>query len=174
MKSWNVVRENIPPSAIVNTAEESYSPASRHDDPVEYFCSKATETSSVALAIQKSYNALKSSELTVVQLGDIHVRVQLPPFLDSLLHDPKDLEYPSDDEDEDGVQWGDESVGWRLPALTKWKSLLAFSDEIGAEADIIQELSRIGLFEGDIKEEDMLAFLDHTRPDLTYVFVSLS
>lgn len=125
---------------------------------------KTAENSSMAKGIMKTFNAIKNKELVDVVVGDIHVQIQLPPYLDALLHDPDDIDYPSDDEEENN--WGAESVGWRLPPFTPWKSLLLMKDD--SELEIIEDLGQSGTFEGDIKSEEMLEFLDHTSPHLTF------
>ncbi|KZW02919.1 hypothetical protein EXIGLDRAFT_377196 [Exidia glandulosa HHB12029] len=136
-------------------------------DPIDVFTSTALQCS-LAVAIKKTYEAIKSKDLVDVAIGEMHVQVQLPPYLDALLHDPEDVDYPSDEEDESN--WGVDSLGWRLPPFTLWKSLLLMKDL--SELEIIEDLGQSGLFEGDIKSEvkseEMLEFLDHARPDLTF------
>lgn len=126
--------------------------------------------SSIAVGIKRTYEAIKNKDLVDVTIGEIHVQVQLPPYLDALLHDPEDVDYPSEDDDDES-NWGAESLGWRLPPFTPWKSLLLMKD--GSELEIIEDLGQSGTFEGEIKSEEMLEFLDHARPDLTYVLLCL-
>ncbi|EJD48963.1 hypothetical protein AURDEDRAFT_112702 [Auricularia subglabra TFB-10046 SS5] len=131
---------------------------------IKSFMEAAKTTSSIASGLMKTFDAIKNKALVDVVVGDIHVQIQLPPFLDALLHDPDDIDYPSDDEDDN--TWGAESIGWRLPPFTRWKSLLLMKDD--SELEIIEDLGQSGTFEGDIKSEEMLEFLDHTSPHLTF------
>lgn len=61
-------------------------------------------------------------------LNNLPLELQLPPYLDHLLHSEEEyeLDFVDYQEDEDEARvWGRNlSFGWHLPALTPWKSLL--------------------------------------------------
>lgn len=95
------------------------------------------KTSTIASAIKAVYDAVKDGDIARFTIGEFPVELQLPPYLDSLLHsdDPVDADYgdrEGDQEDEFGgaASWGpDMSFAWRLPSLTPWKALLRLDDE---------------------------------------------
>jgi len=78
------------------------------------------------------YEAIKVSQIANLTINGFPLEVQLPPYLDSLLHNEDETEIdhlPSPDEEEDSPDWGPElSFGWRLPTLAPWKSLLILDD----------------------------------------------
>jgi hypothetical protein len=88
---------------------------------------RALQVSSIAPAIKSLYEAIKTSSMAYITLHDLPLELQLPPYLDFLLHSEEESEvdffnHPDDDESQ---TWGQEmSFGWRLPALSPWKSLL--------------------------------------------------
>jgi nitrogen permease regulator 3-like protein len=72
------------------------------------------------------YEALKNSKMAYISINNLPLELQLPPFLDSLLHSQEDSEdesHPS--KDDEAQEWGEElSLGWKLPTMAPWKSLL--------------------------------------------------
>ncbi|OAX37621.1 hypothetical protein K503DRAFT_693059 [Rhizopogon vinicolor AM-OR11-026] len=92
------------------------------------FASHVQQTSSIATAMKILYEAIKSSNMAHVTLNDLPLELQLPPYLDHLLHNEEELEldFVSRLENHSDSQlWGRElGFGWRLPALVPWKSLL--------------------------------------------------
>ncbi|KAH7097420.1 nitrogen permease regulator of amino acid transport activity 3-domain-containing protein, partial [Auriculariales sp. MPI-PUGE-AT-0066] len=76
--------------------------ANKYKDPVDAFIQAARECS-IASAIQQTYTAIKNNRLVDFTIGKIRVQIQLPPSLDSILHDSDEADYPSD--------WDDESRG---------------------------------------------------------------
>lgn len=84
--------------------------------------------SSIATAMKYLYDAIKSSSMAHITLNDLPLELQLPPYLDHLLHseEESELEFVGRLENQtDSQLWGRElSFGWRLPALVPWKSLL--------------------------------------------------
>ncbi|KAG6327012.1 hypothetical protein ID866_12077 [Astraeus odoratus] len=96
--------------------------------PFSEFISHALRISSIASAMKTLFEAVKSSTMAYITLNDIPLELQLPPYLDHLLHSEEEYELDFVDhvEDEDEARvWGcDLSFGWRLPALAPWKSLL--------------------------------------------------
>lgn len=97
-------------------------------EPFSAFVSQALEVSSIASVMRALFDAVKSSTMAYITLNNIPLELQLPPFLDHLLHSEEEYELdvvdPQEDEDEARL-WGcDLSFGWRLPSLAPWKSLL--------------------------------------------------
>ncbi|KAG1882137.1 nitrogen permease regulator of amino acid transport activity 3-domain-containing protein [Suillus subluteus] len=92
------------------------------------FASHAQRVSSIATAMKNLYDAIKSSNMAHITLNDLPLELQLPPYLDHLLHSEEEfeLEFVGRLENQpDSQLWGRElSFGWRLPALVPWKSLL--------------------------------------------------
>ena len=73
------------------------------------------------------YEAIKNSKMAYISINNLPLELQLPPFLDSLLHSQEDPEVdlidPSDNDE--ALNWGEElSLGWKLPPMAPWKSLL--------------------------------------------------
>ena len=135
----------------------------------------------MARAFERIYTSIHSNSLARLTLHNISLDLQLPPFLDSLIRaDPSDPSASSlgrsgavfyeDEEDETGdddyADWGPElSFGWKLPALTPWKSLLLLDVDPEGEnsnADPLHNLHRPGLTrdERDIAE-GISRFLDN-------------
>ena len=96
---------------------------------------EAISVSSIALAIKGLYESIKSRCLANLTIHNIPVEIQLPPYLDSLIHADEDLDFNDivqDSEGTDGTLLGRElSVAWRLPGLAPWKSLLLLSEHEG-------------------------------------------
>lgn len=92
---------------------------------------EALTISSIAPAIKALYEAIKSRSLAHLTIHNIPLELQLPPYLDTLLHSTDDEEFTEYDEvdSRNGFStWGRGfSVAWRLPALKPWKSLLLLS-----------------------------------------------
>ena len=144
--------------------------------------------SSLARAFERIYVSIRANSLARLTLHNISLVLQLPPFLDLLLHaNPSDASGSSslgrsgidsyeDDEDERGdedhVDWGPElSFGWKLPPLTPWKSLLLLDIDPSADngiADPLQNLNRPGL----TKEERAVAEGLSRFLDSASIFVS--
>lgn len=95
--------------------------------------SHVLRTSSVASAMKTLFEAVKSSTMAYITLNNIPLELQLPPYLDHLLHSEEEYELDFVDHLEDEGEakvWGcDLSFGWRLPALAPWKSLLLDGDQ---------------------------------------------
>ncbi|KAF8519553.1 nitrogen permease regulator of amino acid transport activity 3-domain-containing protein [Gautieria morchelliformis] len=153
------------------------------------YVAQSLKDSSLARAFEHIYTSIRANALARLTLHNISLDLQLPPFLDSLLRaDPSDPggssslgwsgqgNYDDDDDergDDDYADWGPElSFGWKLPALTPWKSLLLLDIDSGDcdKADPLQNLNRPGLTteERDIAE-GVSRFLDSAS-----IFVPLS
>jgi nitrogen permease regulator 3-like protein len=105
--------------------------------PFSEFMAQALEVSSIAPAMKTLYEAIKASSIAYITIHDLPLELQLPPYLDSLLHTEGELEMDisNDPDDEmDEMAWGtDMNFGWRLPALSPWKSLLLLDSLKGTD-----------------------------------------
>lgn len=120
------------------------------------------------------YEAIKNSKMAYISINNLPLELQLPPFLDSLLHSQEDSDDdPSDRSENDEALWGEElSLGWNLPTLAPWKSLLLL--------DVDNEMDPHQILEGphDNAEDKALAeglfrFLETASVTLSQVlFVS--
>ncbi|KAG6374307.1 nitrogen permease regulator of amino acid transport activity 3-domain-containing protein [Boletus reticuloceps] len=92
------------------------------------YVSHALQVSSIASAMKTLFESIKSTTMACITLNNLPLELQLPLYLDHLLHNEEEyeLDFVDHQEDEEEVRvWGrDLSVGWRLPALAPWKSLL--------------------------------------------------
>jgi hypothetical protein len=81
------------------------------------------------------FEAIKISSVAYITIHDLPLELQLPPYLDFLLHneDENEVDFVNlPDDDDSAVTWGREmSFGWRLPTLTPWKGLLLLGDPQG-------------------------------------------
>ncbi|THH15777.1 hypothetical protein EW146_g4754 [Bondarzewia mesenterica] len=100
----------------------------------ENFMKQALVISSIAPAMKILYEAIKNRSLAHLTIHNLPLELQLPPYLDSLLHSEDDLDaveqgYQGDVSNRDGNSWSRElSFAWRLPSLEPWKSLLLLDD----------------------------------------------
>ncbi|KAJ7716727.1 nitrogen permease regulator of amino acid transport activity 3-domain-containing protein [Mycena maculata] len=100
-------------------------------DEFSSYMDQALDASSIAPAMKTLYEALKSSSVAYISIHDLPLELQLPPYLDVLLHSEEENEtdFQSPPDDDDYQVWGQEmSFGYRLPSLTAWKSLLLLDD----------------------------------------------
>ncbi|KAJ6607399.1 nitrogen permease regulator of amino acid transport activity 3-domain-containing protein [Mycena sp. CBHHK59/15] len=100
-------------------------------DEFASYVSQALDASSIAPAMKTLYEALKTSSVAYITIHDLPLELQLPPYLDVLLHSEEDneMEFLCPPDDDDYQVWGQElSFGYRLPSLTAWKSLLLLDD----------------------------------------------
>lgn len=96
-------------------------------EPFSKYVDRALEVSSIAAAMKTMYEAIKTSSMAYVTINNLPLELQLPPYLDTLLHSQSDQETdffdPSDDED--SSNWGlHMTLGWKLPSMAPWKTLL--------------------------------------------------
>jgi hypothetical protein len=73
------------------------------------------------------YEAIKNSKMAYISINNLPLGLQLPPFLDNLLNTPEDPEADAIDpsDNDEALNWGEElSLGWNLPTMAPWKSLL--------------------------------------------------
>lgn len=117
------------------------------------------------------YECIKSRSLAQLTIHNLTLELQLPPYLDSLLHSADDIDadlnYLGADSSQgigldssvsglagrggSGGGWGKElSFAWRLPSLDPWKSLLLLD---GSEGKDWMEVYA-SLKSGAVREED--------------------
>lgn len=109
------------------------------------------------------FEAIKSSTMAYITLNDLPLELQLPPYLDHLLHSEEDFELDfvdhQDDEEEARVWGRDLSFGWRLPTLTPWKSLLLLDTGSGLDPYVNLQGSHVGPDERN-QAEGLIRFLE--------------
>jgi hypothetical protein len=138
---------------------------------------EALLVSSVAPAMKTLYEAIKSCSLAHLTIHNIPLELQLPPYLDTLLHSTDDEEFAEyDDVDlRGGVStWGRGfSVAWRLPTLEPWKSLLLLSspDDPGHQwMDVYAAIRGTNVRDEDkMLAEQLIKFLETVDVTLSYV-----
>ena len=139
---------------------------------------EALLVSSVAPAMKALYEAIKSRSLAHLTIHNIPLELQLPPYLDTLLHSTDDEEFAEHDEVDSrgGVStWGRGfSVAWRLPALEPWKSLLLLSgpdDDPGRQwMDVYAAIRGTNVREEDkLLAGQLIKFLETVDVTLSYV-----
>jgi len=119
------------------------------------------------------YEAIKSSNMAHITLNDLPLELQLPPYLDHLLHNEEefDLDFGGRLENQNNSQlWGRElGFGWLLPALVPWKSLLLL--DTNGELDPFVNL-RGSLVHAEEKNlvDGLIKFLETTSVTLSWVF----
>ena len=119
---------------LINLKDQYASRGERFADYVEH----ALRVSGLAQAMKNLYEAIKAGVIANITIHDLPLELQLPPYLDSLLHstsyddydDDFALEYQQHEESFFGTEgWGKElGIAWRLPTLAPWKSLLLLDD----------------------------------------------
>lgn len=106
----------------------------KNEQPYETFVQHALQTSSIAAAMKTVYESIKARSIAYISLNAIPLELQLPPYLDDLLHsdgdNTHDLDFIERPDDEAMQNWGPElRFGWKLPGLAPWKSLLLLEGE---------------------------------------------
>ncbi|KAG5646132.1 hypothetical protein DXG03_004371 [Asterophora parasitica] len=97
---------------------------------------QALEVSSIAPAMKSLYEAIKASDMAYITVHNLPLEIQLPPYLDELLHAELDngVEATRHNDNDDAQTWGqDMSVGWKVPPLLPWKSLLLLDGHNGLD-----------------------------------------
>jgi hypothetical protein len=82
------------------------------------------------------YEAIKASHMAYITIHNLPLEIQLPPYLDMLLHTEaeNELEFQGRLDDEETQNWGhDMRIGWKLPPLRPWKSLLLLDGHSGLD-----------------------------------------
>lgn len=136
----------------------------------------ALRDSCIAAAMKTLYEAIKSSTMAHITIHNIPIELQLPPYLDHLLHNEDDyhLDFVDCQEDDDGGEtnaWDKEmGFGWRLPALTPWKSLLLLDNQNEQTLDPQMGISEAQAGSGDhALAEGLIKFLETASVTLSYV-----
>ncbi|GLB40544.1 putative nitrogen Permease regulator of amino acid transport activity 3 [Lyophyllum shimeji] len=100
------------------------------------FVTQALELSSIAAAMKGLYEAVKASDMAYITIHNLPLEIQLPPYLDDLLHSDteNDVDPMHNIDSEDARTWGqDMSFGWKLQPLVPWKSLLLLDGHNGLD-----------------------------------------
>ncbi|KAI0368797.1 hypothetical protein BV20DRAFT_1053766 [Pilatotrama ljubarskyi] len=129
------------------------------------FMYEALKVSTIAPAMKTLYESIKQNTIARVTINALPLELQLPPYLDTLLHADEELEPEEERDDEDGEPdaWGPEmSFAWRLPALTPWKALLRLDDDESEQGyQLLMQLraAQLNPEERDLAEQ-LIRFLD--------------
>ncbi|EPQ52757.1 hypothetical protein GLOTRDRAFT_79921 [Gloeophyllum trabeum ATCC 11539] len=114
---------------VLGSLKEEYI---RKGEPYMKYMRAALDVSSIAPAMKTIYEAVKGSSIAQISIDNLSLELQLPPYLDKLLHSQEeaDLDYIDRDEEEGEGAWGkDMSFAWRLPTLSPWKALLLLGED---------------------------------------------
>ncbi|KZT73069.1 hypothetical protein DAEQUDRAFT_505172 [Daedalea quercina L-15889] len=138
---------------------------SKKGEPFAEYLRGALNVSSTAASMKALYEAIKDRTIARIVIHDLPLELQLPPYLDSLLHAHEECDFETvDTRGEDGLPnpWGSMSVGWRLPALKPWKSLLRLDDEDEQGNDELYRRLRAPQFTAEDNElaEQLVRFLE--------------
>lgn len=115
------------------------------------------------------YDAIKSSSMAYLSIHDLPLELQLPPYLDDLLHTQEDNTELDNDYYYDDEAELDRGFGWRLPALAPWKSLLLLDSEEGEEAFANLRSPYYVMPEDRGIVEGLVRFLEEVTVTLSYV-----
>ena len=164
---------------LINLKDQYASRGERFADYVEH----VLRVSGLAQAMKNLYEAIKAGIIANITIHDLPLELQLPPYLDSLLHntsyddydDDFALEYQQHEESFFGTEgWGKElGFAWRLPTLAPWKSLLLLDDgEHGDRNDLYADLiaGQSVIPEDRQLAEQLIRFLEITSVTLSWVF----
>lgn len=140
--------------------------------PFADYMAHALKASSIAPAMKSLYESIKSCSIANITIHDLPLELQLPPYLDLLLHND-DLEDEFVSHAHDGEDsWGkDMGFAWRLPVLEPWKSLLLLDDD---DSDDRGENLYMNLMGQNVMPEDrllgeqLIKFLELTSITLSY------
>ena len=168
---------------LINLKDEYVSRGERFADYIEH----ALRVSGLAQAMKNLYEAIKAGVIANITIHDLPLELQLPPYLDSLLHstsyddydDDFAMEYQQHEESFLGTEgWGKElAFAWRLPTLAPWKSLLLLDDGEHGDgnalyADLIAGQNVIP--EDRQLAEQLIKFLEIISITLSWVSYSLA
>ena len=138
-------------------------------EPFADFANKALHESTLAPAIKTIYESVKAGTIARITLREFPLELQLPPYLDSLLHDDdsSDVEFGDKDAEDEfaygsAAPWGPGlDVAWRLPTLTPWKSLLRLDEDGEYAYDLYMKLRgpQMNAEDRDLAEQ-LIRFLD--------------
>ncbi|TRM70460.1 nitrogen permease regulator of amino acid transport activity 3-domain-containing protein [Schizophyllum amplum] len=93
--------------------------------PFSDYMSQALAQTSIAPAMQVLFDSIKTSTIAYITIHDLPMELQLPPYLDTLLHVAGDDDIDELQEQDAADMWGPHmSFGWRLETLAPWKSIL--------------------------------------------------
>lgn len=131
-------------------------------DSFEVFTSKALEISSIASGMKLIYEAIRSKSIAYITFNNLPMELQLPPYLETLLHSEGDYDadFIYEFDDDDIRTWGqDLSFGWRLPVLAPWKSLLVTDGDNDIDPNITLRGPQLSAEDRTLAEE-LVRFLE--------------
>lgn len=140
-------------------------------DSFEVFTSKALEISSIASGMKLIYEAIRSKSIAYITFNNLPMELQLPPYLETLLHSEGDYDadFIYEFDDDDIRTWGqDLSFGWRLPVLAPWKSLLVTDGDNDIDPNITLRGPQLSAEDRTLAEE-LVRFLETASITLSYV-----
>ena len=123
---------------------------------------EALKESTIAPAMKTLYESIKDNAIARISLNDLPLELQLPPFLDSLLHADEDVSPEAYEDDGEPSAWSPTmSFAWRLPTLTPWKALLRLDDDDSEAYQLYMQLraAQLNSDERDLAEQ-LVRFLD--------------
>ena len=141
--------------------------------PFSKYVTQAFEVSSIARAMKTIYEAIKSSSMAYVTINNLPLELQLPPYLDTLLHSQSDQETDFIDPSDDGysLNWGpDMTLGWKLPSVAPWKTLLLLDVDNDMDPHMILRDSHEHA-EDRTFAEGLVRFLEIASVTLPYVYL---
>ena len=132
---------------------------------------EALKVSTIGPAMKTLYESIKANAIARITINDLPLELQLPPYLDALLHvdEENELEDDHEDEDDEPSAWGpDISSAWRLPALTPWKALLMLDDDAEQGYQMYMQLRAAQLNPEDrMLAEQLIRFVDSASVTLS-------
>ena len=135
------------------------------------FTAQALEVSSLAPAMKTIFESLKASDIAYVTINYLPLQLQLPPYIDSLLHSQNDNDTDLIDklDDELNMSWGEGmSVGWKLPTMAPWKTVLLLDIESDMDPSVAFQGPKMS--DDDRKlAEGLMRFLETASVTLSYV-----
>ncbi|TDL21958.1 hypothetical protein BD410DRAFT_840090 [Rickenella mellea] len=129
-------------------------------EPYSSYITQALQISSLAKSMKTLYESIKSNSIARLAINELGIELQLPPYLDNLLHTEEEESDYIEHEDPDAVTWSPKlSFGWRLPSLAPWKSLLIHDMDV-EDGDFLMNLRSPGMSPEDQElAEGLIQFL---------------
>ena len=83
-------------------------------DRLSDYMTAALDASSVARSIKMLHESIRSNAIATLSINSVGFELQLPPYLDCLLHPEEDTSDDFERESDNSGSWGsDLSFGWR-------------------------------------------------------------
>jgi hypothetical protein len=142
-------------------------------EPFSNYVDRAFEVSSIASAMKTIYEAIKTSSMAYVTINNLPLELQLPPYLDTLLHSQSDQEtdFFDSSDDENNLNWGlHMTLGWQLPSMAPWKTLLLLDIDNDMDPHMILRGPHENA-EDRTFAEGLVRFLEIASVTLSYVYL---